>query len=78
LGVFLPTNTFPDEARVFVPPGGSASGFDSATFDFTIAPTAVPEPATWTTMLLGFAGLGFAGLGFAGYRKSRKSAALAA
>jgi PEP-CTERM motif len=51
----------------------SASGFDSATFDFTIAPTAVPEPATWATMLLGFAGLAFAG-----YRKSRKSALLAA
>jgi hypothetical protein len=73
LGVTLPANTFPDEARVGGGPGGSASGFDSATFDFTIAPTAVPEPATWATMLLGFAGLAFAG-----YGKSRKSAALAA
>lgn len=35
--------------------------------------SAVPEPATWAMMLLGFAGLGFAG-----YRRSAKSAALAA
>jgi hypothetical protein len=33
----------------------------------------IPEPATWTMMLLGFAGLGFAG-----YRAARKSAARAA
>ena len=73
LGVTLPANTFPDAARLGGGLAGSASGFDSATFDFTIAPTAVPEPATWATMLLGFAGLAFAG-----YRKSRKSAQLAA
>ena len=34
--------------------------------------TTVPEPSTWATMLLGFAGLGFAG-----YRASRRSAAAA-
>ena len=33
----------------------------------------VPEPSTWAMMLFGFAGLGFAG-----YRKSHKSAAIAA
>ena len=33
-------------------------------------PSAVPEPATWALMLIGFAGLGVAG-----YRGSRKSAA---
>jgi len=33
----------------------------------------VPEPSTWTMMLLGFAGLGFAG-----YRASRKRAKVAA
>jgi hypothetical protein len=73
LEVYLQPNTYPDEAEVLFGPGGSASGFDSATFDFTIAPPAVPEPATWATMLLGFAGLAFTG-----YRKSRKSAPLAA
>lgn len=34
-------------------------------------PPAVPEPATWAMMLVGFAGLGFGG-----YRATRKSAAL--
>jgi hypothetical protein len=38
--------------------------------DFSIA--AVPEPATWAMMLLGFAGLGFAS-----YRTTRKRALLA-
>lgn len=37
-----------------------------------VAVTAVPEPATWAMMLLGFAGLGFAG-----YRKTKSSGALA-
>jgi hypothetical protein len=39
----------------------------------SIATTAVPEPATWAMMFLGFAGLGFAG-----YRKAKGNAALAA
>jgi PEP-CTERM motif len=36
----------------------------------TQSSTVVPEPSTWTMMLLGFAGLGYAG-----YRPSRKDAA---
>jgi hypothetical protein len=32
--------------------------------------TAVPEPATWAMLVLGFAGLGFAG-----YRRAKKNAA---
>ena len=35
--------------------------------------TAIPEPATWAMLMLGFAGLGFAG-----YRASRNNAAFAA
>jgi hypothetical protein len=43
------------------PPGGLSgvlSGF--VTYDYTPATPAVPEPATWTMMLIGFAGVGFA------------------
>jgi hypothetical protein len=40
-------------------PGGEIRGFLSA------VPSAVPEPATWAMMLLGFVGLGFA------FRQSR-------
>ena len=39
----------------------------------SLDPPAVPEPATWTLMAVGFAGLGFAG-----YRATRKSASLPA
>jgi hypothetical protein len=35
--------------------------------------TTVPEPSTWTMMLLGFAGLGFVG-----YRGTRRGAPVAA
>jgi hypothetical protein len=38
----------------------------------TLTVTAVPEPATLATILMGFAGLGFGG-----YRASRKAAATA-
>jgi hypothetical protein len=60
-------------------------GFDYATpdmpsvfgaGDFTefsvTAATPAPEPSTWATMLIGFAGLGFLG-----YRSSRKAASIA-
>lgn len=60
LGV-LPSSTNPTFAVEFAPNAfsiGSTSG--------------VPEPSTWSMMLLGFTGLGFAG-----YWASRKSAALA-
>lgn len=44
------------------------------TFEVILTPTAaVPEPSTWATMLLGFAGLGYAG-----WRTQRKSAAASA
>jgi hypothetical protein len=35
-----------------------------------IRPAALPEPAAWDLMLLGFCGLGF--IGFAGTRRSRR------
>jgi hypothetical protein len=43
------------------------------TFTNVTPPPAVPEPSTWTMMLIGFAGLGYAG-----HRASRNSAAVAA
>ena len=41
--------------------------------DITLTVSAVPEPATWALMLIGFAGIGF----FA-YRRTKKSAAVTA
>jgi hypothetical protein len=38
-------------------------------YTFTLVSGAVPEPSTWTMMVLGFAGLGYAG-----YRKARQAA----
>jgi hypothetical protein len=38
----------------------------SGVFDNFTASSAVPEPATWAMMLLGFVGLGYAG-----YRRAR-------
>lgn len=43
----------------------------SIIFSPNVAGSAIPEPAAWTMMLLGFAGLGFAG-----WRASRKSVAV--
>ena len=53
------------------PPGGGVC--NNCIADGALTITAVPEPATWAMMLLGFAGLGFAG-----YRGSRKHEALPA
>jgi PEP-CTERM motif len=44
-----------------------------STFAFTLVTGAVPEPSTWTMILIGFGGLGFAG-----WHGSRKTAARAA
>jgi hypothetical protein len=50
---------------------GTLAVIDSRTSDLDgYEPSAVPEPATWAMMLIGFAGLGVVG-----YRGSRKSAA---
>jgi hypothetical protein len=46
-------------------PGGEIRGFLAA------VPGAVPEPATWAMMLIGFLGLGFA------FRRSRRREAMA-
>jgi hypothetical protein len=48
------------------PTYGAFSDPNSANFGAIGTPSAVPEPATWAMMLLGFAGLGFAG-----YRRAR-------
>lgn len=62
--LFIDTN-----ATRFIP--GTLAVIDSQTSDLSgYEPSAVPEPATWALMLIGFAGLGVAG-----YRGSRKSAA---
>lgn len=59
-------------AARFVP--GTLAVIDSETSDLSAyEPSAVPEPATWAMMLIGFAGLGVAGL-----RGSRKGAPFAA
>ena len=50
---------------------GTLAVIDSQTSDLSgYQPSAVPEPATWAMMLIGFAGLGVVG-----YRGSRKNAA---
>jgi hypothetical protein len=62
--LFIDTN-----ATRFIP--GTLAVIDSQTSDLSgYEPSAVPEPATWALMLIGFAGLGVAGC-----RGSRKSAA---
>jgi hypothetical protein len=47
--------------------------FQSFINQFSLTPTAVPEPGTWALMALGFAGLGFAG-----WRSRRGSVSIAA
>jgi len=51
--------------------GDFSGGIDISVADIAVA--AVPEPATWSMMILGFAGIGFMA-----YRRSRKGLALAA
>jgi hypothetical protein len=51
--------------------GYFSGGIDISVADIAVA--AVPEPATWSMMILGFAGIGFMA-----YRRSRKGLALAA
>ena len=51
--------------------GNFLGGIDVSVADIAVA--AVPEPATWSMMILGFAGIGFMA-----YRRSRKGLALAA
>jgi len=46
--------------------GGANQDFQLVSNFVLNAPPAVPEPSTWTMMLLGSAGLGFAG-----YRKAK-------
>lgn len=53
--------------------GADSPDYTSAYVFGTGLTLTVPEPSTWAMMLFGFAGLGFAG-----YRKSHKSAAIAA
>jgi hypothetical protein len=59
----------PESAPVFLT--GVYPGIDVANSDAsaTVTISTIPEPSTWTMMLLGFAGLGFAGL-----RARRKTA----
>ena len=61
------------ETLSFLAEGGPAGVPPFALLDGVSLQAAVPEPATWTMMLAGFAGLGFAG-----YRFNRKRAAAAA
>jgi hypothetical protein len=54
-------------------PEGELFTFNNAFITASIQTAAIPEPASWAMMLLGFAGLGYAG-----WRTQRKSAAFAA
>ena len=66
------TCDFQDTAQVSLAlPTGVSYTSDSGSFLSSPA-TAVPEPATWAMLMIGFAGLGFAG-----YRRARGRASLA-
>jgi PEP-CTERM motif len=69
----LASDAAPQGALVstYAPPSG-AEFVDLASGTLTSSTLTVPEPSTWSMMLMGFAGLGFAG-----YRASRKMAAAA-
>jgi hypothetical protein len=53
--------------------GGNFNSDGNPGFEGTTGTGAIPEPATWAMMLLGFAGLGFAG-----YRTTRRAVSVAA
>ena len=65
-------NMASDGEQIFKPFGVTFDVSDGIQFTGNVVAN-VPEPGTWTMMLLGFAGLAFGG-----YRSSRKIAALAA
>jgi hypothetical protein len=68
LGNFIQgENTLVFNVVNYAQPGGNPSGLD-----VQFVSSAVPEPATWAMLLLGFAGLGFVGR-----RASRRDAAIA-
>jgi hypothetical protein len=50
--------------------GGGVDASGTVAVSVALAAPPVPEPSTWATLLLGFAGLGFAG-----YRHTRKNRA---
>jgi hypothetical protein len=63
---FFPQGT-PPSGNAYGELSSNPSGFGVGTFTIS----AVPEPATWAMMLLGFAGLGFA------FRQSRRKVSMA-
>jgi PEP-CTERM motif len=66
----LPIIGDPPTLSLDVPKGASVTTAWGVFDNFVTAP--VPEPSTWTMMLVGFAGLAFAG-----YRRSRRAASIA-
>jgi hypothetical protein len=69
-GNVLETNNLPIDVSILLDPAAATAGFKVF---FQSDLNAVPEPATWAMLLLGFAGLGFVG-----YRKARPTRTLAA
>jgi hypothetical protein len=63
---------YPDGFNNITNSAVNPGGVPCCTVSIDMGVAAVPEPATWAMMLLGFAGLGFAG-----HRKSREAISLA-